>query len=321
MEIELVFSGSFTTVQDQGRFGFERYGVPQSGAVDWFSLRAANRLVGNPQGAAGLEFLFDGPQFIVGADCLVAVTGRGFGLLINQRYAGSWRCALAREGELVRVIATGDTGWGYLSLSGGIGAPTVMGSRSTYLRGGFGGYNGRTLQDGDRLPVEKPEKSMSAWREFAGRAIPAAFRYEYQDEVTIPVIPGPQVDTFGEIGLGVFLNSDYQIDRNSDRMGYRLSGPTIPRVIQTELISEGIAPGSIQVPANGQPIVLMSDRPTTGGYHKIATVTKTGLPLLAQARPGVGKARFKAVGLAEARQSYRERVAMMERGLREDEDD
>lgn len=319
MKLNIIYAGPFTTVQDPGRFGFERFGVPQSGAMDWLSLHAANRLVGNPAGEAGLEFLFEGPHLVAEGNCLIAVTGRGYSLVINGRQIGSWRCALAREGEMIQIYPTGTAGWGYMAVSGGIDVPQVMGSRSTYLRGGFGGLQGRVLLDGDYLQVGVTAMEAN-WVNLAGRAIPAALRPEFKDEMMVPVVIGPQADIFGEEGLNVFLTSEYQVNSTSDRMGYRLSGLVIPRTDQSELVSEGIAHGSVQVPSDGQPIVLMSDRPTTGGYHKIATVTMAGLSSFAQVMPGSGRVWFRSVSIEEAQQSYRERVRMIDTGIQDDED-
>jgi len=193
-----------------------------------------------------------------------------------------------------------------------------MGSRSTYLAGKLGGFGGRELVTGDRLPVDSAD--FSHRHDLAGRGLPPQNRIGYQSEVTVPVIPGPQLDDFGDDGLAVFLGGQYAVRPDSDRMGYRLSGPPVTRRVQRELLSEGIAPGSIQVPPDGQPIVLLSDRPATGGYAKIATVARVGLPLLVQAIPGSGKVRFQVVEVEEAQQSYRRLVEGIEKGLETDED-
>jgi antagonist of KipI len=316
--LEVISAGTLTTVQDLGRLEFERFGVPPSGAMDWFALWVANRLVGNPPVAAGLEFLLQGPELRAQEDCLVAVAGKGFSLEIGGRRPGAWRCAVAYAGEVIRVIPAGETGWGYLAVSGGIDVPLVMGSRSTYLPGKFGGFQGRALRTGDRLPILPRDRSLH--RELAGRGLPLEHRIQYAVEVSVPAIPGPQLEVFGENGLAAFLAGRYMVRPDSDRMGYRLSGPPVLRRIQGELLSEGIAPGSIQVPPDGQPIVLLSDRPATGGYAKIATVARVGLPLLGQAMPGLGRVRFETVGVIEAQQRYRALVEQIEKGMETDED-
>jgi antagonist of KipI len=193
-----------------------------------------------------------------------------------------------------------------------------MGSRSTYLPGKFGGLHGRVLQPGDRLPT-CPGK-LAGFHNLSGRSLPESSRIRYASEVTVPVIPGPQAEVFGEEGLAAFLGGEYAVRPESDRMGYRLFGPAVPRLVGGELLSEGIAPGSVQVPPDGQPIVLLSDRPATGGYAKIATVIRAGLPLLVQAVPGQGRVRFIAVTVGEAQRSYRRLVEGIEKGMEEDED-
>lgn len=318
MGLQVVESGALTTVQDLGRAGYEQFGVPQSGAMDEFALRAANRLVGNPPGAAVLEFALQSPVLRAGADCLVAAAGRGFRLLINKRLAGAYRCAFVRAGETIHFAPEETTGWGYLAVSGGIDVPLVMGSRSTFLRGSIGGWLGRALQPGDDLPVFPLDSSHIS--SLVGSSLGREYRLPYVDQVSVPVILGPQQDVFGEEGLAAFLSTEYLISSASDRMGYRLSGQQIPRQGQRELLSEGIAPGSIQVPPGGQPIVLLSDRPTTGGYAKIATVASAGLPLLVQAVPGVGRVRFEAVSVEEAQAMYRQYIYNIDEGIQNDED-
>jgi antagonist of KipI len=204
MSLKVISAGPLTTVQDLGRLGHERFGVPQSGAIDWFALWAANRLVGNPSGAAGLEFVLQGPELCPSVDCLAAVSGQGFCLIVGGRRVGAWRCAVVRPGELIQVAAQGTTGWGYLAVSGGIDLPLVMGSRSTYLRGGFGGFSGRALQPGDFLPTHSPQDP--DWQHLAGRSLPMRFRIAYADQPIIP--PGhswPPGRCVWRAGSGCFL--------------------------------------------------------------------------------------------------------------------
>ena len=229
-----------------------------------------------------------------------------------------WRAALARRGEVIQFSMTGSPGWGYLAVAGGIDVPPVMGTRSTYLRGGFGGLDGRVLLPGDHLPVtgELPP----GWQSLAGRHIPLDLRPPYAAQVSLPVILGPQADAFSEAGLRTFLSTEFGVSPTSDRMGYRLAGSPVEHRGGADLLSEGIAAGAVQVPADGQPIVMMSDRPATGGYPKIATLARVGLPLLAQALPGVGQVRFHTIRVEEAQAQYRRLVGGIEEGLRGDED-
>ncbi len=315
--LQVLTPGPMTTVQDLGRTGYERYGVPPSGAMDWFALWAANRLVGNPPGAAGLEFAMAGPDLRAGYDCLVAAAGVGYDLFIQGRRVGMWRAALAWAGEVIHLEPLDGAGWGYLAVTGGIDLPPVMGSRSTYLRGGFGGLDGRCLQEGDHLPLGRFSPGM---RQFAGRELLPDARPAYSSQVSLPVVPGPQQELFGEEGLNVLSGGEFSVSASSDRMGYRLAGPRIPNQGSPDLISEGITTGAIQVPADGQPIVLMSDRPTAGGYPKIATLARAGLPLLAQVMPGTGRVSFVFVSAAEAQARCRALVDGIEKGIEGDED-
>lgn len=318
MSFRVLSPGSLTTVQDLGRLGYERFGVPQSGAMDFIALRAANRLVGNPPGAAGLEFALVPPVLQAREDLLVAVAGRGYALSIHGRRAGMWRAAIAWAGEEIHFLSEGSGGWGYLAVLGGIDVPPVMGSRSTFLRGRFGGWQGRALRAEDVLPVGANPRG--AWKQRAGSWLPLEKRPQYADITEVPVVLGPQEEDFTEEALRVFLSAEYMISATSDRMGYRLAGPRLEHRAGADLLSEPLAWGAVQVPADGQPMVMMADRPTTGGYPKIATVTRAGLPLLAQAMPGSGRVRFKAVSVEEAQRRYQDLMAGLESEIEEEED-
>lgn len=302
------------TIQDLGRFGWEQYGVPPSGPMDWFALCAANRLVGNTADAAGIEFAGSGPVLQVSQDCLIAVTGQGYRLFIQGRNVGLWMAAWVRRGETIQIVEQDSPGWGYISVAGGIQTPLVMGSRSTYIRGRFGGWNGRKLEAGDDLPARQP---VAGDYRRAGRRLEARFRPDYNKTSSIPVIPGPQADWFLDEGLQSFWNGNYSVRVDSDRMGYRLEGPEIERNNRSELPSEGMPHGSIQVPLDGQPIVMMSDRPVTGGYPKVGVVARAGLPVLAQAMPGSGLVKFQEVSVPWAQEAYRAMVAGIEEGVEE----
>ena len=293
--------GFLTTVQDLGRQGCERYGVPVSGAMDRLALMAANALVGTPLGTAGLEFALSGPAFQAsGGGCLVAASGRGFSLQVGGRPIPLWMAAWVRTGESITLQASG-SGWGYLAVGGGIDVPLVMGSRSTYLRGGFGGLEGRSLRAGDKLEIGPG----SAY-ELAGQELPQALRPAYSDQPVIDVVLGPQTQAFSEAGLATFLGQEeYALTSACDRMGYRLAGPRIAHRKGADVLSEGVPLGAVQVPGDGQPIVLMADRQTAGGYTKFGVVASASLPLLAQCPPGAGKVRFRAVAVDEAQAKWR----------------
>jgi antagonist of KipI len=230
---------------------------------------------------------------------LVAGAGRGFKLEIGGRGIPLWMAAWARCGETISLKGDGG-GWGYLAVSGGIAVPELLDSRSTCLRAGFGGFEGRPLQAGDALPLADTPGDY----DLAGRELPDELRPAYSDHPRLDVILGPQQEAFTPDAVESFLNEEYTLTPACDRMGYRLSGPALARNSLGELLSEGVAFGAVQVPQDGQPIVLMADRQTTGGYPKIAVVSGAGLPLLAQCPPG-GSVRFQAVSVAEAQEKWR----------------
>lgn len=317
--LRVISPGALTTIQDLGRLGYARYGVPQSGAMDPFAFRAANRLVGNSLESAGIEFALDAPSFSMDLDGLVAGAGCGWSLKIAGRQVGMWRAARVFAGEVIQFFQQGQAGWGYLAVLGGIDVPPVMRSRSTYLRGGFGGMQGRLLQNGDSLPLGTVVSS--DWLRLAGRWLPPEHRPPYGPKPIIPVLPGPQVGAFAVEAFDILMSSEYRVSSISDRMGYRLEGPHLTHTGSADLISEPVAWGALQVPADGLPMAMMSDRPTTGGYPKIAVAASAGLPLLAQAMPGQGRLRFRWISLEEAQVLYRAQAAWLFSGIEEDEDD
>ena len=312
MTILVHSAGFITSVQDAGHFHYEKFGIPCTGPMDRFALYAANRLVGNDAGAAGLEFGVMGPVLVMGDDCVIAATGGGFTLLINRQPMPLWMSIRVRRGDTLSFSRTEPGNWGYLAISGGIDSPVLMGSHATYLKGKIGGYGGAALKNGVLLPLYvQPETAYL----LAGRFIPPHIRPCYQSDPVIHVVPGPQEDRFTAAGLETFFSSPYRISPTSDRMGYRLEGPQVEHTRGADMLSDGMAFGSIQVPASGQPIVMMSEHPTTGGYTKIATVISADLPVLAQCIPGSDTIRFTAVTVEEAQQRYRSLMGNLERCL------
>lgn len=298
--------GAFTTVQDLGRYGFRQFGIPVSGALDQFSCRVANLLVGNPENAAVLEVTFVGPRLKVVSEGLLAVTGADVPVLVNDEPRNLWESFRVRPGDTLSVRVAAEGVRAYLAVSGGIEVPLVMGSRSTYPGGNLGGLNGRALMKGDilfsgetRLPTE-------------GLSLPEAFRQSLNQKTTLRAVAGPQDDCFDE-GLAVFSESRYTVSAKADRMGYRLEGPAIPvREGKTSsIISEGSMPGGVQVPPDGQPIIVLVEQ-TIGGYAMIATVITPDLDRVAQARPG-DIIQFTLVGLDEAHRFYAEYHARLDR--------
>ena len=290
--IEILEPGLLTTVQDLGRRGFQRYGIPVCGALDAVSLRIANILVGNPEGAAGLEVTFMGPALKFNADAVFAVAGADFDLELDGRAVRTWESFEASAGATLRMGQATDGLRAYIAVAGGIAVPSLMGSRSTDLKGGFGGFEGRALQAGDALPVGH-SPHVADW---TATGMPSGISRQptYGQDFTIRVTMGPQDGEFTDSGLNTLLSSEYAVSTQSDRMGYRLEGPAVEHVTGADIVSDGTALGSVQVPGNGQPIILLADRGTTGGYTKVATVIGPDIGLLAQAMPGA-RVRFAAV--------------------------
>lgn len=298
--------GPLTTVQDMGRYGFQRFGVPVSGAMDRFALRSGNLLVGNRANAAALEFSFAGPSLHVLRTCRVAVTGAEAPVELNGMPVPQWQALEAPEGSVLRLGTATDGLRGYLCVGGGIDVPKVMGSRSTYLKSAFGGFEGRTLQEGDVLRAGRPQLGAVVKQ---GEPDPGYAPY-YGSEHEVRVVLGPQHDAFTDEGKFTLLNSLYTVSPQSDRVGYRLTGPTVEHSGSSDIVSDGAPMGAVQVPGDGQPIVLMADRGVTGGYPKIATVIGADLPLIAQARPD-DSVRFTAVTVEEAEEIRWEQEAVL----------
>jgi KipI family sensor histidine kinase inhibitor len=298
--LEVIEGGFLTTVQDAGRFGWARFGVPPSGPMDAFALRAANILVGNAPDAASLEIALAGPVLRASHECLIAVCGAEFDVRVGSLPVPTWHAVYVRAGQEIRFGQRRSGARAYLAVSGGIVLPQFLGARSTYLPGGFGGLEGRALRARDQLPFG-PTGDDSANR--AGKVWPRAARPLYSSHPTLRVVLGPQDDYFTPEGLATFLSSEYEVSHSSDRMGYRFAGPAVTLRDKAEIVSDGVVTGSVQIPGDGQPIVMMADHQTTGGYPKIATVIRADLPLLAQCLPG-DRVRFRASSIAEAQGLY-----------------
>ncbi len=319
MALYVVDAGLFATIQDAGRPGYERFGVPVSGAMDWFALLAANRLVGNPPGAAAIEFLSAAPPTLSASeDMLLAGGGMGFSLWVDGISIPRWMAFRVRAGQTVQIQAAGPGTWGILAVAGGIDTPPVLGSCATYLRSGLGGLEGRALRPADWLPVGLPAVNS---RRLAGSALNPALIPPYSVEVTLEVILGPQQAAFAPAAIETLLNASYTIHPASDRMGYRLEGPRLEHSRGADILSEGIALGSIQVPGSGQPVLLLGDHQSTGGYAKIATVITADLPLAAQCPFGEGRLRFCPVDVAHAQTRLRQLLASLQNAVQPDENE
>jgi biotin-dependent carboxylase-like uncharacterized protein len=306
--LHVLAPGLLTTVQDLGRPGFQRLGVPVGGALDPVSLRAANLLAGNPPDAAALEAAYLGPTLLCEAqEIRLAVVGAHAPLEIlpNESACSGEPVSVARSfrlrrGEAVRIGALSGGSVLYIAVEGGFEIAPVLGSVSTCMRGGFGGWNGRPLQAGDRLPLRSNIPSPRQEHELE------AFRPEIRTRIR--AVPGPQNDYFSPEELAAFFESEYLISAGSDRMGMRLNGRALRHKDRVDIISDALAPGSIQVPGDGQPIVLLADRQTTGGYPKIATVISADLPALGRIPVGK-KIAFESVTVEAAEAARRDLFA------------
>ena len=312
MSLQVLVSNGLLTVQDIGRRGWERFGVPVGGAMDGFALRAANRLTGNPPEAAGLEAALGEVQLLAGQDLLLAAAGRGWQLRVEGRPLPLWMAEVARRGELIKLLPEDTPGWCCLAFSGGIQTQLILGSRSTCLAGGFGGLEGRALRPGDHLPVGS-HAPLHAPMLKAGVSLPLAARPAYADDLLLDLVPGPQADHFTAAAWQTLLTSSYRLTPACSRMGYRLAGPRLEHCSAADILSEGTPPGSVQVPGDGQPVILMADRQATGGYAKIGVVSTADLPLLAQCPPGAGSVRFAVTTPAQAAKRWREMLAGLEK--------
>jgi len=299
--LKVLDPGLLTTVQDRGRHGWARYGVPPSGPMDAAAAAAANALVDNLADAALLEITLTGPALWPRRDLLIAICGAAFEVWAGALQVPMWHAVYVRAGHVIRFGTRQAGARAYLAVAGGIDAPLFLGSRATYLPGSFGGWRGRALLRGDVLPIGpdpagRPPHRLAAE---AGRAWSRSRRPGYTATPTLRVVLGPQDDAFTAEAIARFLGETYTLTSASDRMGIRLQGTPLTHKSAAGIISDGVVNGSVQVPPDGQPIVMMADHQTTGGYPKIATVIRPDLPLLAQCLPG-DTVRFAAVTLEEA---------------------
>ncbi len=293
--------GLHTTVQDLGRVGYQALGVPVSGALDPLTFRLANALVGNAAGAAALEILLSGPSFEIFADRVrVAVAGAGASLVIGHgaRRVPAWHSATLSRGETFEIALGRRSASAYLAVEGGIAVPLVLGSAATYVRAGLGGFYGRALQPGDIVPITL-DRAAERTEQCLLPSLSAT------DDHPVRVVLGPQQDLFTDDAVIALLEAEFRISKHADRMGMRLDGPRLRHRAGWDIVSDAIATGAIQVPGSGQPIVLLADHQTTGGYPKIAAVISADLPVIGRRRPG-DAVRFAAVSVEEAEQAARE---------------
>lgn len=275
--------GFLTTVQDLGRFGYRHLGVPVSGSIDPWALRAANLLTGNKPGSACLEMTLTGPTLRFLQDCLIAITGADIEPKINGRPAPMWECIFLKTGDILTFGHCRRGCRSYLAFAGGIDVPLVLGSRSTLLAAGFGGYGGRSLIAGDIIEIFNPGEECAG----SGEKYPAHLRPAYPSEIRVRVIKGINSDCFSAEEYEKFYRESFKVTVRYNRMGCILEAgaAVIPK---TPAVAESfpVTPGTVQVPPSGKPVVLLNDAQSTGGYPQIATVITADLWRVGQAVAG-----------------------------------
>ena len=296
MGIQIINGGFLTTIQDMGRYGYQETGMSVSGVMDTRAASLANILVGNDTNEAVIEITMMGPTMKFTEDEIIAVTGGDLGAKIDGKPVERYRAVLVKAGQTLSFMGMYGGSRAYIAFAGGLNIPVVMGSRSTNIKCGLGGFKGRRLLDGDYISFRAKRRYLPY---FLSRSLDLN---EFdQDNITLRVIMGPQDDAFTAAGKETFLSSEYVVTSEFDRMGCRLEGPFIASKSTTDIISDGIAFGSVQVPSHGKPIILLADRQTTGGYAKIATVISVDIPKLVQ-RKTDHKVKFQAVTVEEAQE-------------------
>jgi antagonist of KipI len=312
MSVIVTRAGFLTSVQDLGRTGFREFGVSLGGALDCFGSRVANLLVGNDEGAAGLEITLGGLELRFEDDRVVAWCGGDFDVDIGSRALPAGHAGSVSAGEKLKIGAPKAGCRSWLSISGGIDVEPVLGNRSTDLRASFGGFEGRSLRDGDVLPLgmrpgsPTPAKGISSWTAPHDWVSPA------KPKPILRFIRGVDWNGFNASTLQRLTNEAFAVSPDSDRMGVRLEGPVMNRADESDLISEAVAPGTIQVPPSGKPILLLGDCQTIGGYPKMAHVITVDLGVAAQLRAD-DHVRFTEVSLADAHRLLLEREREFER--------
>ncbi|SMB98282.1 urea amidolyase related protein [Hymenobacter roseosalivarius DSM 11622] len=317
MSLSILSPGLLTTVQDLGRIGYQKEGIIVSGAMDALALRVANLLVGNEEKTAGLELTLLGPKIRFEADHLIALTGAGLAPTINGQPVRMSRPIFVRAGGVLQFAPQGTGCRVYMAVAGGIGVPEVLGSSSTYLRAGMGGWQGRALLTGDVLPCPGPTEitrefwqtiasasSAKAWAQATWTPSPELYP-ALQTSPIIRAVRGPEYDLFSAPSQDAFWRQEFTVTLASDRMGYRLrgAGAALALAQPQEMLSCAVPFGTVQVPADGNPIILLADHQTTGGYPRIAQAITADFSPLAQVPPG-GKIRFQEVSLAEAQRLF-----------------
>ncbi|MBQ0059920.1 MAG: biotin-dependent carboxyltransferase family protein [Lachnospiraceae bacterium] len=298
-------SGPMTTVQDLGRYGYQKDGFSVSGVMDRRSAITANFLVGNEAGDPVLEFLLIGPRIMMTSDAVIAVTGGDFTPKINGQPMPMYEAVAVKKGDRLDFNLAIEGLWGYIAVANKLDIPLVMGSYSTNMKCEVGGFKGRKLKNDDEIDFREGGRS---GLEFVGHTIEKEYFGDMKKDIR--VVLGPQDDAFTEEGIKTFFEGDYVVTNECDRMGYRLDGPVIEHKGSADIISDGIPYGTIQVPSSGKPIVMLTDRQTTGGYTKIGSVVAVDMPQFVQSKQGCC-IRFVPVTVGDAQYELRKYEASL----------
>ncbi|PFQ05264.1 biotin-dependent carboxyltransferase family protein [Bacillus cereus] len=318
MDVEVLHAGMFTTVQDLGRSYYQQFGVPVGGAMDKNALRLINMLVGNEENEAGLEMTILGPKLLIKKTTLLAIGGVDMEPLLNGERIPLWRPILAEEGSMLCFGKVKSGCRAYVTFAGGIHIEGTMGSKSTYICAAIGGIEGRMMKKGDCFQIgtysemanrfiqdlQKDERIKTKW------VISNSVLPKYKKHPKLRVIADFEYDQFTEESRKAFFTKEYKVSNYADRMGYRVEGEVLNRIEEKEILSSPVTFGTIQVPNGGQPIILMADRQTTGGYPRMGNIISVDLPLLAQLKPG-DYVSFEKITLEEAEQLYIEQEVNM----------
>lgn len=325
--MKIIKPGLQVTIQDTGRFGYQRYGVIVNGVMDQLAHRIGNILVGNLGDEASLEMTMKGPEIEFEEDALISLTGGDLSATLNGQSVKRWRPIYVKAGTILKYGGCTSGCRGYLTVAGGIDVPVIMGSRSTYLRAEFGGFEGRALKSGDQLKIgELSDQSKEIFDQLANTDQPfvesdwfsaSDWGSENTEQHVIRFIPGREWSEFTDESQHLFTETEFQLTPQSDRMGFRFKGERLERSEQIEMISEAVTFGTVQVPSEGNPIILLADRQTAGGYPKIAQIASVDFSKVAQLKPGE-KVRFKQITHQEAEQLLLEQeqnIQQLEQGI------
>jgi len=300
LDISVINPGFLTTIQDDGRKNYQQFGVPVSGVMDHYSYKIANILLENEISEAVLEITMMGPTLKFASDSAIAITGGNLSPKLNGSSIDMWESVCVKKDDILSFSGLVSGCRSYIAFKGGIKTPSVMGSKSTYLKAAIGGLDGRALKKEDVFPIGEFKKV-----DYTKKELPKEYIPIYSNSYEVRVLIGPQADYFTNKGVEDFFSSDYVLTNECDRMGFRFDGDCVELKNGSDIISDGISFGAIQIPGHGKPIVMMADRQTTGGYAKIGNVIFDDLSILSQSRPN-DSIKFIEVDIYEAHKALRD---------------